>query len=107
MMAAAVLRVLTVAMVLSAVACGGSRHPLAVHNLTFLTRGDCPNTPAMRANLDAALTALGLSLDYAVIDLDTLPKTDARTGYPTPTALYQGRDLFGMPEPTPPFPEPS
>jgi hypothetical protein len=33
--------------------------------------------------------------------------TDPRTGYPTPTVLYKNRDLFGMPPPTPPFPEPS
>jgi hypothetical protein len=45
--------------------------------------------------------------DYVVVDLDTLAKTDARSGYPTPTLLYRNRDVFGMPEPTPPVPEPS
>jgi hypothetical protein len=31
---------------------------------------------------------------------------DVRT-YPTPTLLYKGKDLFGMPKPSPPFSEPS
>jgi hypothetical protein len=75
--------------------------------LTFLTRDGCVNTPDMLTNLDAALKALGLALDYQVVNIGTLAKTDSRTGYPTPTVLYRGRDLFGMPQPTPPFPEPA
>jgi hypothetical protein len=93
----AVMRPLAVALILAGVACGGSTQPFAAHDLTFLTsltRGECPNIPAMRANLDAALAALGLPLDYAVVDLDTLPSTDPRTGYPIPTVLYPERDLF-------------
>jgi hypothetical protein len=45
--------------------------------------------------------------DYAVIDADTLAESDARRGYGTPTVLYENRDLFGMPEPTPPMPTPT
>ena len=106
----AMMRPLAVALILAGVACGDSTQPFAAHDLTFLTsltRGECPNTPAMRANLDAALAALGLPLDYAVVDLDTLPSTDARTGYPIPTVLYRERDLFGMAAPTGPFPNPT
>jgi len=76
-------------------------------DLVFITRDDCVNTPDMFNNLDDALTGLGLALDYQVMNLGRLPKSDPRTGYPTPTVLYRGRDLFGMPEPTPPYPEPS
>ena len=76
-------------------------------DLVFLTRGGCANTTTMRANLDGALKTLALPTDYQFIDLDTLPKTDPRTGYPTPTLLYANRDLFGMAVPTPPFPEPT
>ena len=36
-------------------------------NLVFLTRGDCVNTPIMRANLDAALTVLDQSVAYQVV----------------------------------------
>jgi hypothetical protein len=101
------MRPIAVALILAGVACGGSTQPFAAQDLTFLTRGECPNTPAMRANVDAALTAPGLPLDYAEVDLDTLPSTDARTGYPIPTVLYRERDLFGMAAPTPPFPDPT
>jgi len=69
--------------------------------LVFLTRDGCVNTPLMRANLDEALRSLNLPADYVVIDLDTVPRTDHRVAYPTPTLLYQDRDVFGMPEPAP------
>jgi len=76
-------------------------------DLVFVTRDGCVNTPDMLTNLDDALRALGLPLDYQLVDLAKLAPTDARVGYPTPTVLYRNRDLFGLPEPTPPFPEPS
>ena len=76
-------------------------------DLVFLTRDGCVNTPDMLNNLDAALRSLGLALDYPTVNLASLPATDPRVGYPTPTVLVRNRDIFGMPEPTPPFPEPS
>ena len=75
--------------------------------LVFVTRDGCVNTPDMFNNLDDALRALGLPLDYQVVNLGKLPPTDPRIGYPTPTVLYRDRDLFGMPQPVPPYPEPS
>jgi hypothetical protein len=33
--------------------------------------------------------------------------SDVRSGYPTPTLLWKGRDIFGMPVPKPPFNAPS
>ena len=75
--------------------------------LVFLTRVDCVNTPTLAANLESALETLGLPSDYQVVDLDKLPNSDARTGYPTPTLLYRNRDLFGLPAPVPPFPQPT
>jgi hypothetical protein len=87
---------------------GEAKRPTSVKaDLVFLTRDGCVNTPDMVVNLDDALKALGLPSDYTYLNIGTLPKTDARTGYPTPTVLYKGKDLFGMPKPTPPFPEPS
>ena len=76
-------------------------------NLVFLTRDGCVNTPDMVNNLDDALNALHWPKDYQYIDIGKLPKTDIRTGYPTPTLLWKGKDLFGMPVPTPPLPEPA
>jgi len=76
-------------------------------DLVFITRDGCVNTPDMLLNLDDALRGLGLALDYDVVNLGNLPSGDPRTGYPTPTVLYRNRDLFDMPAPVPPFPEPS
>jgi hypothetical protein len=76
-------------------------------DLVFLTRDGCANTPIMRANLDVALRSLGLQPSYQVLDLAGVPEVDARRGYPTPTLLYAGKDLFGMEQSTPPYPEPT
>src|SRR5262245_36663881 len=81
--------------------------PATLKDLTFLTRDGCVNTPEMRNNLEDALKAIGWPTDYQYINIGTLSKTDARTGYPTPTLLWKGRDIFVLPVPTPPFPEPS
>lgn len=61
------------------------------------------NTPALVNNLADALTDLDLRKQYQSVDLGTLAKDDPRTGYPTPTILWKGRDIFGMPEPKPPY----
>ena len=76
-------------------------------DLTFLTRDGCVNTPDMVNNLDDALTALKLPKDYQFIDIGKLPKDDPRTGYPTPTILWKGKDIFGMSAPQPPYDVPS
>jgi hypothetical protein len=88
-------------------ACAWSPPGTAPAGLVFLTREGCANTERMRTNLDVALKAIGLPTDYAVIDLATLPDSDARRGYATPTVLYANKDLFGSAEPTPPLPEPA
>jgi hypothetical protein len=75
--------------------------------LVFLTREGCVNTSTMRTRLDEALARLDAPKRYAVIDADTLADSDVRRGYGTPTMLYDNRDLFGMPEPTPPIPSPT
>ena len=81
--------------------------PKQADALVFLTRDGCMTSDVVRAHLDDALRSLGRPAAYTVIDLATLPKTDARTGYPTPTILYLNHDLLGSPAPTPPFPEPT
>jgi hypothetical protein len=75
--------------------------------LVFLTRNGCVNTTTMRTRLDEALDRLKVPKDYAFIDADTLGESDVRRGYGTPTVLHDNRDLFGMPEPTPPVPAPT
>jgi hypothetical protein len=61
----------------------------------------------MRRNLDEALKTLGLAASYELVDQDTLPESDVRRGYPTPTLLYADRDIFGMSVPKPPLPDPT
>ena len=59
-------------------------------------------------NLDEALKTLGWPrYDYQFITIGTLPGTDVRKGYPTPTLLWKAKDLFGMPRPKPPYDAPS
>jgi hypothetical protein len=79
----------------------------SMQDLTFLTRDGCVNTPDMRVNLDDALIKLGWRRNYQEIDIGTLPKTDSRTGYPTPTLLWKGHDIFGMAVPKRPYPTPT
>jgi hypothetical protein len=74
--------------------------------LVLLTRDGCMNTDALKKNLDAAIEQLGRPVAYDVVDQGTLAETDARRGYPTPT-LFANRDVLGLPEPKPPFPEPT
>jgi hypothetical protein len=75
--------------------------------VVLLTRGSCPLAPTMRSRLDNAMRGLKIKSSYEVLDLDTLQPSDIRRGYPTPTLLVDDRDLFGLPEPQPPLPEPT
>jgi len=56
----------------------------------------CPNTPTILANTRAAVERLGLDAAIAYIDQERLPEGDVRRGWPTPTVLVDGHDLFGM-----------
>jgi hypothetical protein len=86
-------------------ACAG--RPPSTEGLVLLTRDGCVNTETLRANLDEALASFPQPPTYEVIDLDAVAASDVRRGYPTPTLLYASRDVFGMPAPQPPLPEPT
>ena len=81
--------------------------PPAMKPIEFLTRSECVQTKLMRLRLDEAIVGLTTPITYTVVDLDTLPASDVRTAYPTPTVLAGGVDIFGMAEPKPPYPEPT
>ena len=85
----------------------GADKPTTLKELTFLTRDDCANTPDMMFNVDDALKALGWPTDYQMLNIGKLKPSDVRTGYPTPTLLWKGKDVFGMPAPKPPYNVPS
>jgi hypothetical protein len=69
--------------------------------LVFLTRTGCVQTYEMRQHLDAAIVKVGWRWDYEVINLSSLAGDDPRKGYPTPTVLYRGEDLFRRETPMP------
>lgn len=92
---------------LAIVVTGCATERTTMKQLEFLTREGCVQTTTMRSHLDEALKNGSAALTYRLVDLDTLPATDVRRAYPTPTVLYGGVDLFGLPEPKPPYPEPT
>ncbi|MFM9994817.1 MAG: hypothetical protein ACKVU4_03335 [Phycisphaerales bacterium] len=90
---------------------GAAANPPTIELLGF---PGCPNTPTVRANLKAALESLGsgkggggggngdAAWTFTDVNQEALAADDLRRGYPTPTILVNGRDLFGLPEPTTP-----
>ncbi len=64
----------------------------------------CPNTPKFRERVTEAAQAFApiRSIMVEYVDQEALPEDDVRRGYPTPTALVEGQDLFGLPAPTSP-----
>lgn len=74
----------------------------------LLVRGGCATSQQLEPRLEAALESRAEpGLILRVVDQGALPTEDPRRGYATPTILVGGADLFGLPEPMPPFPEPS
>ena len=63
--------------------------------------GDCPNTPLFRERVEAAALRVG-GFTVVSVNQESLPPTDLRRGYPAPTALVDGQDLFGLATPTAP-----
>lgn len=68
-------------------------------NIELLGFPGCPNTPVLRENLRAALKSVDGELSFHDVNQETLPDTDIRRGWPTPTILVNGADLFGMAAP--------
>ncbi len=62
----------------------------------------CPNTPALRQNLRAALNSVGSGLTFEEVNQEALAAGDIRRGWPAPTVLVNGADLFGMAPPIAP-----
>lgn len=85
----------------------GCGQPPLPKPIEFLTRSGCVQSKLMRVRAEAAIKKLALPNPYSVVDIDSLPPDDVRYGYPTPTLLVGGVDLFDMAEPKPPFPAPT
>lgn len=93
--------------VISSAVRGAGRPSLQVVELLTRSGCGCTNTGVMRGRLEEALRELGVPLAYALIDVSELPDADARRGYPTPTVLHGGVDLFGMEPARPATPAPT
>ena len=70
--------------------------------ISLLGFDGCPLTPRMKRRLEQAISQLELRPELVQIDQQTLDASDLRRGYPAPTILVNGSDLFGMPPPTSP-----
>lgn len=69
-------------------------------NIELLGFPSCPNTPAIRKNLESALRALKRTPGFVEVNLESLAPSDPRRGWGAPTILINGRDLMGMSPPT-------
>jgi len=98
-------RLLVIFFVCALVGCSQESRPFGL--IEFLTRSGCVQTKIMRVRLDKAIEALGRPVTYSVVDLDSLPASDLRRAYPTPTILVGRVDMFGMEEPKLPYPDPT
>ena len=81
--------------------------PSSAVQLVFLTCDGCVNTPILLENLKSAAQSFNPHIEIETVNQATLNSFDARTGYATPTILYQDQDLFGLPEPARPYPAPT
>jgi hypothetical protein len=78
-------------------------HSFVYESLALVAPLHCMYAPAMMLNLNEALHVLDWPTDYQFIDTERLPTMDPMRGYPSPTLLWRGTEIFGLPEPTPPF----
>ncbi|MCR9076496.1 MAG: hypothetical protein NXI07_10705 [bacterium] len=88
---------------LAVTGCASKQHAMETNKtnlIEFLAFDGCPNTPAMRESLTAAIEETGGS--FSEIDLATLDDNDLRRGYGSPTILVDGHDLFKLPKPNSP-----
>lgn len=77
----------------------GAQRSAAMIEVEVLGFDGCPNTPVMQERVAEAVLALGEGYRVVEVDQEALEESDARRGYPTPTVLVNGADLFGMPMP--------
>lgn len=70
--------------------------------IEFLGFPGCPNTPTLRVHLQEALDSVDGDVTFTDVNQEALPESDARRGWPAPTILVNGEDLFGMQPPSSP-----
>lgn len=94
-------RVALAAVVLAA--CHGCRAPQLmpdrVDSIQVLGFAGCPNTPELLYRVKLATIQSSIDVTVVYLDQNALDDSDVRRGYPAPTVLVNGHDLFGMPVP--------
>lgn len=74
-----------------------AERPSGAMKIELLGFPGCPNTPVLRAHLRKALADPAA---FEEVNQEDLPWSDPLRGWPTPTILVNGRDLFGLPAPS-------
>lgn len=67
--------------------------------IELLGFGTCPNTPELLQRVKRAAERVVPTAQVVYVDQTALPANDLRRGYPAPTILVNGADLFGLPAP--------
>jgi hypothetical protein len=62
-------------------------------------RGLPEHRATVRKSLEDAVGSLGIEAPVMYVDQEALPRGDPRRGWPAPTILVDGRDLFRMAAP--------
>ncbi|HRP64280.1 MAG TPA: hypothetical protein PK400_13350 [Phycisphaerales bacterium] len=62
----------------------------------------CPNTQPLLDNVQRAANTLRVAVNVRYVNQEQLAHDDMRRGWPAPTVLVNGKDLFGMEPPTSP-----
>lgn len=79
-----------------------SRSTDVSRRVQLLGFADCPKTPLMEQRLRMALDRIGVGSPIEYIDQGKLDVGDVQRGWPAPTVLVDGQDLYGMATPRTP-----
>ena len=77
-----------------------SVEPDRVSSIQVLGFSGCPNTPELLYRVKLATIQSGITASVMYLDQKDLGEGDVRRGYPAPTVLIDGHDLYGLPAPT-------
>ena len=77
-----------------------SVEPDRVSSIQVLGFSGCPNTPELLYRVKLATIRSGIDASVVYLDQQDLGEGDVRRGYPAPTVLVDGHDLYGLPAPT-------
>ncbi len=74
--------------------------PDRISSIQVLGFSGCPSTPELLYRVKLATIQSGINATVVYLDQHDLAQSDVRRGYPAPTVLVDGHDLYGLPAPT-------